>query len=315
MDTSSITKRTNGKWEVNKTVRNGFLLVTKYHDGKYYRGNWENKKTGKKISGIILGNVKSNKVLTPEKTKKNGVEELPIYSSITCIPMTQEIVNDIIQNVLLDTPINFSIDDIRNAKNVIKKSNPYRLYEYQNETEFLSHLISNHSKKSWESSLGTIYEKIQIALSGGIKVSEIGVDYFIPPNKYFGAKSGPNWANSDQRKSMEVNASKLKSEGNEVFVISIYGNSHTEYRSYTQLCGKEGLELITDDPDMYQKVFVAFRENQEVFNSLKDNLFKNLENEVLNFWTDEFYTDNTFDEIKYLNYVSKKLSTRKKSKN
>jgi hypothetical protein len=163
--------------------------------------------------------------------------------------------------------------------------------------------------------LGIIYEKIQIALSGGIKVSEIGVDYFIPPNKYFGAKSGPNWANSDQRKSMEVNASKLKSEGNEVFVISIYGNSHTEYRSYTQLCGKEGLELITDDPDMYQKVFVAFRENQEVFNSLKDNLFKNLENEVLNFWTDEFYTDNTFDEIKYLNYVSKKLSTRKKSKN
>jgi hypothetical protein len=71
METSTITKRTNGKWVFNNTVRNGFLLVSKYHDGKYYRGDWENKKTGQKISGIIFGNVKYNKMLKIVEEEKN----------------------------------------------------------------------------------------------------------------------------------------------------------------------------------------------------------------------------------------------------
>lgn len=231
-----------------------------------------------------------------------------------CLPLNQEQVNFIVSEVIQNTQINSLNSKIGDrAQSLIKKSNPYRLFEFEDDTEFLRHILSTSQETSWQTHLGKIFETIQIQISGGTKSSERGMDYFIPPNIYLGAKSSSSWANSDQRKSMQKNAETLSSKGFEIYVICSYGNSDKEYDSYTQLSGKKGWEFISGDENMYKKILTALEVEKNTIATLKNKIYKNLESEVLDFWVSNFYIENKFNKQKYLDYVSKKSKTRKKN--
>lgn len=282
--------------EVDKTWSHG---NRKYiiSDGNQTKTIWQSQLPSSVNSEISNDNQKNDDCCPAKNTSHK----------FQCLPLNQEQVNFIVSEVIQNTQINSLNSKISDrAKSLIKKSNPYRLFEFEDDTEFLRHILSTSQEKSWQTHLGKIYETIQIRISGGTKSLERGMDYFIPPNIYLGAKSSTYWANADQRKSMQKNAETLSSKGFEIYVICFYGNSEKEFGSYTQLSGKKGLEFISGDENMYKKILTAFEVEKNTIATLKNKIYKNLESEVLDFWVSNFYIENKFNEQKYLDYVSKK---------
>ena len=222
--------------------------------------------------------------------------------------MTQLEVDGIVKKVILSYPLDLGDKKIKTKiKDLVSRSNPYRIFEYDNDSEFIKDMIKTYLDKSWITTYGTLMENIQRELSLGNKTTEAGFDIEYPNrNLIIGSKSGPNWANSDQRKSMSTNAKKIKESRNcDVFVVCAYGKSIQKYEHYTQIAGQKGWELLTSDNEMYKKVMIALKNNQLLIKDLKNKVFCNLENQVIDFWTSMFYVKNKFDEIKYLEFVSK----------
>jgi hypothetical protein len=222
--------------------------------------------------------------------------------------MTQETVSQIVSNVLsTQLLLTNDIDVKRTIKSMIKRSNPYSIHLYDNDISFLLDKLHTYLNKSWETRFGNILESIQIELSGGVKSSEVGMDIDLPKNKYVGSKSGPNWANSDQRQSIMRNAKRIvESKNAEVFVVCTYGKGRKNYNYYTQVAGQEGWEVLTNDSEMYQKINVALEENKTTLQEIKNKVVGDIKKQSLDFWKETFYTNNKFESKKYLDYVSKK---------
>lgn len=222
--------------------------------------------------------------------------------------MEQEKVNIIVKNVLqVGIEIYERKQNLTRIKKLMSSLNPYRLHEYENDIDFLVSSIQSYLNKSWETVFGNITEKIQIQLSGGKKSEKIGVDIELPNNVYVGSKSGPNWGNSDQRKSIDRNSKKINEETNgQVYVISSYGTTTKKYDNYTQLAGQKGWEFLTNDSDMYYKVQMALSENQKLLREFKEKVFGDIKQEAIDFWIKNFYINNQFNKQKHLDYVSKK---------
>lgn len=222
--------------------------------------------------------------------------------------MEQEKINKIVKNVLQsETSVYKNKKNQNRIKQLVSRLNPYRLHEFKDDLDFLVNGIQTYLNKSWETIYGNLMEKIQIELSDGKKSKKIGVDIDLPNNVYVGSKSGPNWGNSDQRKSIEKNAKKINEETNgQVFVICAYGSTSKVYDNYTQLAGQKGWEFLTNDSDMYYKIQHAFCENKTILQEFKDKVFGDIKQEAIDFWIKNFYINNKFDEKKHLDYVSKK---------
>lgn len=222
--------------------------------------------------------------------------------------MNQEVVSQLVLDIL-STQLTLT-DDIKvesTIKNMIKRSNPYSIHFYDDDISFLHDKLHTYLNKSWETRFGNILEIIQIKVSGGVKSDEIGMDIDLPNSRYVGSKSGPNWANSDQRKSIMRNSKQLVENKNaEVFVVCSYGKGRKKYEYYTQVAGQEGWELLTNDPEMYSKIDVALDNNKILLQKIKNKVMGNLTKQSVDFWKKSFYNNNKFDRKKYLDYVSKK---------
>ena len=57
---------------------------------------------------------------------------------------------------------------------------------------------------------------------------------------------------------------------------------------------------------MYYKIDIALKENKSVLQEIKNKVCGNIEKQSIYFWEKNFYSDNKFDNKKYLDYVSKK---------
>jgi hypothetical protein len=221
--------------------------------------------------------------------------------------MNQIEVNKIIERVLNSYPYNTSNSEVKKIKELTSRTNPYRLSEYDSDVDFIRDMIKTYLDKSWTTIFGNLMEQIQIEVSGGIKTNEVGVDIEFPnKNIYVGSKSGSNWANSDQRKSMLRNSKLLKeSKNSEVFVVCSYGKTTQKYEYYTQLAGQKGWEFLTNDSEMYSKIMEGFEINNTHLKNLKKKIFGEIEKYVLSFWTSNFYKNDEFQKQMYLDYVSK----------
>jgi len=221
--------------------------------------------------------------------------------------MTQKEVSKKVLDVLSNQLVIKEKNSINRIKSLILRSNPYMLVEFDNDIDFLSKVIETYLSKSWSTYHGNLLELIQISLSGGQKSNEIGIDIDLPENTFVGSKSSPNWGNADQRKSISRNAKTLVENKNaNVFVVCAYGKGKKVYDSYTQLEGKEGWEFLTKDGEMYNKVLVALKEHKSEVIKLKNIVYGDLTEKAIKFWKNNFYTNNKFDDKKYLDYVSKK---------
>lgn len=190
---------------------------------------------------------------------------------------------------------------------IISSSNPYRISEFDDDIDFISSVTDKYLNKSWETIFGNILEQLQISLSGGIKTLERGMDIEYPNKDYFiGSKSGPNWANSDQRKSMERNASALKSKTNKhIFVCCSYGRKEKVFESYTEIAGQKAWKHLTGDAEMYKKIGICLNTvNKKTLQKLKQLVVGDIKNDVIDFWKSNFYNEGTFDYNLYIEYVS-----------
>jgi hypothetical protein len=221
--------------------------------------------------------------------------------------MEQSLIDKIIGNVLLSCEYTRNEQQSkRKAIELITRTNPYRLVEFENDIEFIKDMIKTYQDKSWITIFGGILENIQRILSNGKKSSEIGIDIELPNrNVYVGSKSGPHWANSDQRKSMGRNSKILvESKNCEVYVVCSYGKSQSNYEYYTQIAGQKGWEFLTGDKEMYQKVMIGLINNENHLKDLKNRVYCDLEKITVEYWKSKFYNENNFDYSKYLNFVS-----------
>lgn len=221
--------------------------------------------------------------------------------------MNQIDVNKIVENVINSYSYSSGNSEIDKIKDLIKRTNPYRLSEYDNDVEFIDDMIKTYLDKSWTTIHGKLMEQVQIEVSGGKKTNETGVDIeFIDKNIFVGSKSSPYWSNSDQRKSMLNNSKNLKESKNcEVFVVCSYGKTTQKYEHYTQLAGQKGWEFLTGDSKMYIKIMNGFEVNHTHLKNLKKRVFGGKRKCALDFWITNFYVDNKFDKQIYLDFVSK----------
>jgi hypothetical protein len=221
--------------------------------------------------------------------------------------MIQDVVNEIVGRVINSYSHNTSKSEINKIKELVSRTNPYRISEYDSDTDFIRDMIKTYLDKSWTTIFGNLMEQIQIEISGGVKTNEVGVDIEFPnKNIYVGSKSGPNWANSSQRKSLLIDSQFLKESKNaEVYVVCSYGKTTQKYTHYTQLAGQKGWEFLTNDEQMYSKIMEGFEVNNIHLKNLKKKVFGEIEKGVMGFWTEKFYINGVFQRQTYLDYVSK----------
>jgi hypothetical protein len=221
--------------------------------------------------------------------------------------MIQNVVNEIVGKIINSYSHNTSKSEINKIKELISRTNPYRISEYDSDTDFIRDMIKTYLDKSWTTIFGNLMEQIQIEISGGVKTNEVGVDIEFPnKNIYVGSKSGPNWANSSQRKSLSIDSQFLKESKNaEVYVVCSYGKTTQKYTHYTQLAGQKGWEFLTNDEQMYSKIMEGFEVNNIYLKNLKKKVFGEIEKGAMGFWTEKFYINGVFQRQKYLDYVSK----------
>ena len=168
------------------------------------------------------------------------------------------------------------------AKALLARKNPY-LYRYlgfDTTKEMVDALLSAWLSSSDETMFGHALEEIAIYVCqeayGGTKSSAEGIDLeFNRDGKrhLVSIKSGPSWGNTSQIKKMcaDFNRARGTLRQNpavgEIVAVNgcCYGRTsrrggHRESGDYYKLCGKEFWELISGDPEMYQKLFAMIAE-------------------------------------------------------
>lgn len=136
-----------------------------------------------------------------------------------------------------------------------------------------------------------------------------------------GIKSGPNWGNSDQvntmKRNLKIAKKMLRAELKKNNIVSvngcIYGQDNNPHKvnkdpdlSYYKICGQPFWELISGDDQLYKKIIQPLDKEAKK----RDEVFKELYVKKINEMTKDvvelFYTKDTLDWDKIIDYVSKK---------
>ena len=136
-----------------------------------------------------------------------------------------------------------------------------------------------------------------------------------------GIKSGPNWGNSDQVNILKRNlkaAKKLLRAGlGKSHIVSVngcmYGKDNRPHKvnkdpdlSYYKICGQAFWELISGDDQLYKKIIQPLdkeaKKRDEIFKTLYVKKINEMTKDVVNL----FYTKESLDWDKIIDYVSKR---------
>jgi hypothetical protein len=154
-------------------------------------------------------------------------------------------------------------------EDVLRKKNPYlfRAKAVTAAPEMVKQILDAHISSSDETVFGKFLEALAIHVCrhafGGRKSHTTGIDLeFTRKDVRFAVsiKSGPKWANADQRKKMVQNFNVLKQvarQGGEVVECvegCCYGKDANPYKvgGYLKLCGQDFWTLVSGDSDLYK---------------------------------------------------------------
>lgn len=217
--------------------------------------------------------------------------------------------------------------------NISKRKNPYLFKAKNIETagDLAKGVLDAFLSSQEETIFGDLMENLAIhvceeAFGGkkaeGGKYRSVDLIFERDGKTYIiGIKSGPNWGNADQVSTMKNNlrlAKKIiRSERGAGKIVSvngcIYGRDNSPHKvyknselSYWKICGQPFWELISGDDQLYKKIIQPLdREARK-----RDGIFKELYTKKINEMTKDivnlFYTENTLDWNKIIEYVSKK---------
>lgn len=216
---------------------------------------------------------------------------------------------------------------------ISKRKNPYLFKAKNIETagDLAKSILDAFLSSQEETIFGDLMENLAVHVCrevfGGKKAEEgkyRSVDLIFNRNKktyIVGIKSGPNWGNSDQVNIMKRNlkAAKklLRAEPKRNSIVSVngcmYGRDNKPYKankdpelSYYKICGQAFWELISGDDQLYKKIIQPLDKEAKK----RDDVFKNLYVKKINEMTkdviDLFYTKDSLDWNKIIDYVSKK---------
>lgn len=219
-------------------------------------------------------------------------------------------------------------------KAVIKRKNPYLFKAKNIETagDFAKYLLDAFLSSQEETMFGDLLEKLAVHICcevfDGRKAEERkfkSVDLiFERENRIYivGIKSGPNWGNSDQINAMKKNLKKakeiLKSEGEKLRIIKVngcmYGRDNNSYKknkrspslNYYKICGQPFWELISGDNQLYKKIIQPLDEEAKKRDKTFKELYAKKINEMTKDLVNSFYTGNSLDWNKIVDYISKK---------
>ena len=193
------------------------------------------------------------------------------------------------------------------VETILKRKNPYlfRAKGAVTANDLIESVLDATVSSGEETVFGSFLERLAIYVCGkthqGKKSSATGLDLeFSWDGKHYivTIKSGPNWANSDQRKKMEANFTKVKktlrtSGGlakTEIVAIEgcCYGKDDSPDKGeYQKLCGQRFWSLISGRPNLYRDLIEPLgmhaRERNEALLELRA--------QKLNMFTQRFLTD------------------------
>lgn len=218
-------------------------------------------------------------------------------------------------------------------KDVMKRKNPYlfKAKNIQTAGDLVKDILDAYLSSQEETIFGDLLESLAIHINqkifGGNKAEEgkfrsIDLIFKRSGKTYLvGIKSGPNWGNSDQVSTMRKNLKKAKNilrrEGVRKRIVGvngcIYGKDNKPFKkhktdptlNYYKFCGQEFWSLVSGDTHLYKKLIRPLdREVQK-----KDDYFKAMYIKKINEMTKDlielFYTEDTLDWDKIVEYVSK----------
>jgi len=135
-----------------------------------------------------------------------------------------------------------------------------------------------------------------------------------------GIKSGPHWGNSDQintlKRNLKVAKRLLRAELGKTNIVSvngcIYGKDNSPHKvnkdpdlSYYKFCGQAFWELVSGDDQLYKEIIKPLdkeaKKRDEIFRELYTKKVNEMTKDVVNL----FYTKDTLDWEKIIDYVSK----------
>lgn len=220
--------------------------------------------------------------------------------------MNQQDVNKKVNEVIAEYSYDLNSKEIqKKVRQIILSINPFSYFEFENDIQFIVFSAQKYMDKSWETTRGNIFEKIQIIISGGYKSDKVGVDIeFDNKPICVGSKSSPKWANADQRSKMSLNSKKIDEQyKKKVVVCTSYGFGVKKFDGYEQYSGREAWEFLSGDNKMMYKVMEAYKQSN--IKKLKEDYYGDFINQVVLFWKQKFYIDDKFNYNLFLDYVSK----------
>lgn len=217
---------------------------------------------------------------------------------------------------------------------VAKRKNPYLFKAKNIETagDLAKNILDAFLSSQEETVFGDLMENLAIHVCHEIfdgKKAEEGkfksVDLvFEREGKVYivGIKSGPNWGNADQVNAMKKNFKVAKKwirtdlGKKEIVAVNgcIYGRDNQPHKiskkdpdlSYEKLCGQAFWELVSGDDELYKKLIQPLDKEAKKRDDTFKELYVSKVNEITKDIVDLFYTKNTLDWDKIVDYVSKK---------
>ncbi len=190
-------------------------------------------------------------------------------------------------------------------RELLSRKNPYLFIARQIETpdELAEAVVSAALSSSEETVFGGTLEDIAIdicaAAFGGYKSVAEGVDleFTRGGRRYLvSIKSGPNWGNRDQVSRMRENFRRAigiaRQRDAQADVLAVNGccyglQSPSDRGDYIKLCGAEFWELISGEPEMYQRLIHPIRQAaSNGFTSERHALTDRVRDELVSKWSD-----------------------------
>lgn len=249
--------------------------------------------------------------------------------------LNYEKLNTFIASAVIKPFYEIRLNRLESAKlsNIAKRKNPYLFKAKNIETagDLAKSILDAFLSSQEETIFGDLMENLAVRVCHevfkGKKAEEKkfrSVDLiFDRDNKTYivGIKSGPNWGNSDQvntmKRNLKIAKKVLRAELKKNSIVSIngciYGRDNSPHKvnkdpdlSYYKICGQSFWELISGDDQLYKKIIQPLDKEAKK----RDDVFKELYVKKINEMTkdviDIFYTKNTLDWDKIIDYVSKK---------
>lgn len=208
-------------------------------------------------------------------------------------------------------------------KVILKRKNPY-LFKCKNvfvASDLVRPILDAYLSSQEETIFGDFLEQIAIYVNamvfGGRKSTSEGIDLEFDRNgtRFIVAiKSGPNWANANQKKKMRdqflTSKRALRTGGNRnAKIVAINGccygkDSRPDKGDYFKYCGQDFWEFISGDKDLYIKIIdplgTKAKEKNEVFNEEYGRVVNKFTKE----FSEEFCVDDAIDWEKLIQFNS-----------